>query len=122
MKSGLPIDWLGEILDPFAFLQTLDIFVLISEPAGCPNAGLEAMSVGLPIIATDFGGASEQVGHCLNGLLVPRGDVQALAVAIAELSASHSMREMYGAASHRRVRTQFSLARMMQEYRRVFGL
>jgi hypothetical protein len=37
------------------------MFVMISEPAGCPNASLEAMHVGLPVIATDFGGATEQV-------------------------------------------------------------
>ncbi len=53
----------------------LDVFVMISHPAGCPNASLEAMSAGLPIIATDYGGASEQVDATI-GELVPDGDVE----------------------------------------------
>jgi glycosyltransferase involved in cell wall biosynthesis len=48
---------------------------MISDPAGCPNASLEALASGLPVIATDVGGASEQVIDDLNGFLVPARDI-----------------------------------------------
>ena len=60
-SADLPVEWLGEMADVRPLLRELDVFVMISEPAGCPNASLEAMAAALPVIATDFGGASEQV-------------------------------------------------------------
>ena len=59
--AGLPVKLLGELDDPRPFYRDLDLFVMISEPAGCPNASLEAMAAGLPVVATDVGGAAEQV-------------------------------------------------------------
>ncbi len=66
---GLPIRWRGELPGTARFLRELDLFAMISEPAGCPNASLEAMAAGLPIIATDAGGASEQVLDGITGRL-----------------------------------------------------
>ena len=64
------IKWLGE--QPInSFLPKLDIFVMISEPSGCPNASLEAMCNGLPILITDVGGANEQAIPGFNGWLTP---------------------------------------------------
>ena len=40
----LPLVWRGELPGTAEFLQELDLFVMISEPAGCPNASLEAMA------------------------------------------------------------------------------
>jgi glycosyltransferase involved in cell wall biosynthesis len=54
---GLPVKWCGELADTRDFLADLDLFVMISEPAGCPNASLEALAAGVPVIATDVGGA-----------------------------------------------------------------
>ena len=122
LSHGLPIEWIGEKEDPSEYLATWDIFVLISEPAGCPNAGLEAMSHGLPLVATDAGGASEQVVNEGNGLLVPRGDVRRLAEAIVQLAHDPSLRDRYGKASHHRAATHFGEARMIEEYARIFGV
>ena len=119
---GLPVEWIGEKEDPSEYLATWDVFVLISEPAGCPNAGLEAMSHGLPLVATDAGGASEQVESDVNGLLVPRGDVRRLAEAIIQLANDPSLRDRYGAASHHRAATHFGEARMIEEYARILGV
>jgi glycosyltransferase involved in cell wall biosynthesis len=58
LGRGLPVKWLGHLDDPAEFLAQTDIFAMISEPAGCPNASLEAMAQGLPIIATEHGGAA----------------------------------------------------------------
>src|SRR5262249_26034090 len=40
---GLPVEWLGDLRDVTNFHHDLDVFLLVSEPAGCPNASLEAM-------------------------------------------------------------------------------
>ena len=52
---------------------------------GIPNVLLEAMSMALPVVASDVSGIPELVGHDLNGLLVKPGDPEALAIAIAQL-------------------------------------
>src|SRR5262249_43758210 len=55
------------------FLEGLDLYVLVGEPAGCPNASLEAMAAGLPVVATDVGGMGEQGQDGVTGRLGPRG-------------------------------------------------
>jgi glycosyltransferase involved in cell wall biosynthesis len=104
------------------FLMSLDVFVMISEPAGCPNASLEAMAVGLPVIATDVGGVNEQVLDGVNGRLISRSNLQELAEAIVECSTNLQLRERFGNASRRRVETHFSLKKMADEYQRVLSL
>ena len=115
----LPVRFVGEVTDVPSFLATLDIFVMISEPAGCPNASLEAMSAGLPVIATDHGGASEQVVDQVTGRLVAREDITGLAQAMKELAHDDNRRRQWGAAGRQRVDAEFSLARMADNYERL---
>ncbi|MDB6172311.1 MAG: hypothetical protein JWL59_1622 [Chthoniobacteraceae bacterium] len=113
---NLPIVWRGELPGTDGFLNELDLFVMVSEPAGCPNASLEAMAAGLPVIATAVGGASEQVIDRVTGRLTPRRDNQALAQAIVELAHDQHAREQYGLAARLRVSAQFSLEAMANSY------
>ena len=112
---GLPIAWRGELSSP-AFLRGLDLFVMISEPAGCPNASLEAMAAGLPVIATDHGGAAEQIIDGLTGRIVPRGDAAAFAGALTALAHDREMRTRFGAAGRARIAEAFSLDQMLDRY------
>jgi glycosyltransferase involved in cell wall biosynthesis len=114
----LPIVWTGE-RDAAELLAELDLFAMVSEPSGCPNASLEAMAAGLPIVATDAGGAREQIAHGETGLVVPRGDAAALGEAIAELLADDERRAKMGASGHARARERFDVQRMAAEYARV---
>jgi glycosyltransferase involved in cell wall biosynthesis len=120
--EGLNIEWLGELSDTRAFLNELDIFAMISEPAGCPNASLEAMAAGLPVIATDVGGARDQIDDGVTGRIVPRGDVQSFAEALVDLAHNLERRKQWGAAAYERARTLFSIERMVADYRRVVSL
>ncbi|WP_304944979.1 glycosyltransferase family 4 protein [Verrucomicrobium sp. BvORR034] len=117
--AGLPVVWLGELTDLPPFHASLDAFVMISEPAGCPNASLEALAAGLPVIATDFGGAREQVIHEQTGLLVPPRDAAALAAAMVRMATESDLRLhcTWGARAH--IEAHFTLARMLSAYRRV---
>jgi glycosyltransferase involved in cell wall biosynthesis len=119
LSEGLPVEWVGEVSDLPAFHRQLDAFVMVSEPAGCPNASLEAMSAGLPVIATDMGGASEQVIDGRTGRIVPGRDPQALAAAMAELAASPGLRQQMGRAGRDLIRDRFSVERMIADYRRI---
>ncbi|WP_437276477.1 glycosyltransferase [Sorangium sp. So ce375] len=116
MAAGLSVEWVGELADTRAFLRELDVFALIAEPAGCPNASLEAMAEGLPVVATAVGGMAEQVDDGVTGRLVPPGDAEALAEALVELGADPARRARMGAAGWERARERFSLERMVADY------
>lgn len=122
LARDLPVRFLGEVAEIPAFLHRLDVFAMISEPAGCPNASLEAMSAGLPVIATNHGGASEQVVDGLTGRLVEREDIAGLASSLVSLAHDPHQRHAMGSAGRRRIEEQFSLPRMVQRYRDVLGL
>lgn len=120
--KGLPVRWCGYTADIPSFLAQADVFVMISEPAGCPNASLEAMASGLPIIATDHGGASQQVVHGENGFLTPRADASALAERMIELAANPTMRSAMGRQSAARIEQHFSMNEMLRRYREVLRI
>ncbi len=118
LAFGLPITFVGE-QPATAFLRDLDLFAMISEPSGCPNASLEAMAEGLAVVATDVGGAREQIAHGETGFLVGRGDAEALGDAIASLALQPERRAAVGAAAHARIRALFSVERMVADYARL---
>lgn len=118
-SAGLPIEWLGDVRRVADFHADLDVFAMVSEPAGCPNASLEAMAAGLPVVATNVGGAGEQVADAVTGRLVPPRDVGAMADALAELGRCADRRHQMGEAARRRVEERFSLDRMVRAYRDV---
>lgn len=114
--TALPIVWRGELPGSASFLEELDIFVMISEPAGCPNASLEAMAAGLPVIATDVGGAHEQVIDSVTGRLTPRRDNAALAAAIIEVVRNPDAQTRFGKAGQTRIAREFSMDLMARNY------
>lgn len=115
---GLPIVFCGE-RDASSFLAELDVFAMISEPSGCPNASLEAMAAGLPVVATDVGGARDQIAEGVTGLVVRRGDSRALGEAIFTLVRDPERRAAMGTASHARARELFDVQRMAEGYARI---
>jgi glycosyltransferase involved in cell wall biosynthesis len=100
---------LGSISDIERQLAASSMFVLSSRFEGLPMAMIEAMSKGLPVVAFDCPtGPAEVVEHGRSGLLVPNGDVEALAAAILELIEDEARRHAYGAAAAQRAEA-FSL-------------
>jgi glycosyltransferase involved in cell wall biosynthesis len=83
----------------------------LGEPFGI--AALEAMSVGLPVVATAAGGLPELVEHGRTGWLVPPSNPQALAKRLRGLMVDPEQRRHMGAAGRARARESFSMARMV---------
>jgi len=106
-------------------LGAFDLFVTASSTEGMPNAVMEAMAAGLPVVATRVGGNPELIRDGDNGALVPYGDADALSAALAGLlSAPEQAREM-GQRGRRRVESELSMERMADGhgalYRRALG-
>ena len=74
------------------------LFVLPSNYEGMPNALMEAMVLGLPVIATDCpcGGPAELIEEEVSGMLVPVGDVESLAVAMERVLTDQELAERLG--------------------------
>ncbi|MCB1079780.1 MAG: glycosyltransferase family 4 protein, partial [Verrucomicrobiae bacterium] len=119
---GLPVRWLGELPGTSQFLETCDLFVAISEPAGCPNATLEAMAAGLPVIATDHGGAREQIAHDLTGILVPARQAAPLAEALVRAARDPELRARLGRAARAESERRFTVSRMADDYLAFVGI
>ena len=117
--NGLPVEWCGETSNLTAFHDSLSVFAMISEPAGCPNASLEAMASSLPVIATDVGGTRQQIEDGVAGFLTAPRDVEAMAAALMRLLNDDHLRSRMRAASLESVKKHFSLDLMATSYRSV---
>jgi glycosyltransferase involved in cell wall biosynthesis len=78
-----------------SFYQILDILVLPSLSEGLPNTVLEAMSFGIPVVATSVGGVPEVINN-ENGILVPPGDHETLVDGITRLLQDDQLRRALG--------------------------
>jgi glycosyltransferase involved in cell wall biosynthesis len=103
-------------------LARWSLFVSPSRQEGFPLGTLEAMAVGLPVIATEVGGVPEQIVHLDSGVLVPAEDPAALANWIVRLHDDEDLRRRLGIMGRRRVRARFTLeaqARDLDEAYRI---
>ena len=118
MRKRLGLDrvhFVGQQGDVRPWLAALDVFVLSSDWEGMPNAVLEAMAAGLPVVATTVGGMPEVVVDGVTGLLIPPRDPQALAQAINVLLVDPERRYEMGQTGRERVRQHFTVEHMVEE-------
>ena len=112
----------GEVRDVRLLLAAMDVFVLPSTSVETfSNAALEAMSMHLPVVLTDIGGAREMVTDGSEGFIVPPGDQAALEQALRVLCNDAALAGRMGAAARARVEGQFAFARMVEAYRAIIG-
>ena len=102
------------------YLRGFDIFVLPSESESFSFSILEAMSSGVPIVATNVGGVSEQIESGKEGLLVPPRNPEAMSRAIKYLVDNPSLAETMRLKTLSKVKDQFSIERMISETYRVY--
>ncbi len=103
--------------------KVMDVLVLPSLFEGVPRVVMEASAMGVPAVVTDVKGNREAVEHHRNGLLVPLGDVPALAEAILELLTDQDKAQRMGQAGRQmaleRFDEQLVFARVKAEYARL---
>lgn len=98
-----------------------DVFVLSSLWEGLPYTVLEAMSYGLPVVATNVDGVPEAIDDPATGRLVPPGEAVALADALLGIiGMSAAERASMGERGRMRVAGEFSMARMIEGLTRVY--
>ena len=93
-----------------------NLFLFPSRHEGMPNAVLEAMASGLPIIASRIAGSEELVLNGETGLLFPSEDVNALRAALIRMLTNPTLRQSMGAASRRRVEAHYSWESAAKQY------
>ncbi len=99
-------------------LRQLDVFVQPSVDDGHPNALLEAMGVGCPVIATEM--FRDVLAHEKEALLVPAGDVRALRSAIEALLDDPARASRLGRAARLRVATEFTAVAELNSYLSIY--
>ena len=101
-------------------LKDADIFVLPSRSEAFPNAILEAMSAGLPIVASAAGGIVELIADGRTGLLVAPGDPHALAHSVCRLMSDRALGARLGKAACQEVQGRYTFDRMTSAFEAIY--
>jgi glycosyltransferase involved in cell wall biosynthesis len=111
---GADVQLAGYVNNPYAYMARSALFVLSSRWEGLPFVLVEAMAVGLPVVSTNCeSGPAEILDHGQYGTLVPVGDAQAMARAIAQVLDGKTPPVKAGWLE------QFSLGAIVQQYLQV---
>jgi L-malate glycosyltransferase len=130
LATGLGIDrrvhFIGQLVTAENLHQFFDVSVLCSRSEGFPNAVIEALAVGCPVIATPVGGVPEVISDRETGLLVPVDRPEALAASVQELRHDAVLRERLSDAGPARARHKYHqtavIAQLEALYRELGGV
>jgi glycogen(starch) synthase len=113
-------DFLGAREDVPELLKQSDIFVLPSRAEGLSNALLEAMSLGLPIVASNVPGNEGVIEHEHNGLLCTVDDPSSLAAELSRLLDDAELREALGRRARLTVEERYGLPSVARQYIQLY--
>jgi L-malate glycosyltransferase len=106
------ISFLGLRRDVGELLHGVDVLVCPSDTEGTPRVVVEAMASGVPVVATCVGGLPDLVIDEVTGLLVPAGDVKALAGAVSRLLSDGTIARRISMAAALEARARLSIGGM----------
>ncbi len=110
----------GRVENVPAFLADIDVAVLCSHAEGMPNAVLEYMAAGRPIVATKVGAVADLLEDGVHGLVIPPRDVSALTGALARLFSEDRLARALGEAARERVRQRYSREAMVRRFEEFY--
>jgi len=112
---------LGYQADMAAVLAGTDLLIQTSDWEGMPNAVMEAMCAGVPVVATDAGGTREIIrSEEDGGIVVPIGDEEALVRQARRVLGDTVLREGLGNRALTRIERDFSIQAMVRKYENLF--
>ena len=122
LKVGLNgrVKFLGWQKDMISILSIVDIVLSTSRWEGLPVVFLEAMASGVPIIATDVGGASEVVKDGINGFLSAKGDKEKLAEDIILLTRDPDKRRLFSERARKNFKKDFDISHMTAHMQKIY--
>jgi glycosyltransferase involved in cell wall biosynthesis len=116
LRLGSVVHLAGFQSDIRSWLNRFHTFVLSSLREGQPVALLEAMAIGLPIVATEVGGIPDTIASGSEGLLVPPGNPMVLAAAMEALLVDDKTRTALGRRARARCGAYFSIESICDRY------
>lgn len=121
-RLGVPgsIVFLGFRDDRMAFLKGFDLFVLPSELEGIPRCLMEAMALGVPVIASDIPGCRELIIHGETGLLSSVGDARDLHHKIQGVIKDRNLRLRIADKGRESIRNRYSATVLAQTYHSLY--
>ena len=111
----------GRIQEVRPWLGAMDVYLMTSEFEGLPIAMLEAMSMELPVVATQAGGIGEAITDGSEGFLSPVTEWERLETPLRNLIADPTLRKQIGQGARTRVQKEFSVERMARELERIYA-
>lgn len=112
--------FIGQIPDVIPFHHAIDAFVQSSQTEGTPNAVLEAMALGTPVVATDVGGTRDLVTDGVHGLIVPSLDASALAEGMSRVIRERDAAHRWTAAARTRVEQDLSFTNRTRRMEAIY--
>lgn len=107
--------------DVVELLESMDVYVMPSLYEGGPTTVLEAMAIGLPVVATRVGMVPEVMDDGRTGLIVGPGDHSEMAAAVGKLLSDDRFRADIAKAARQHAECHFSINRMAEGYLEVFA-
>lgn len=124
LASTLPshnaMQFLGFRSDRLALLSKFSLFVMTSSLEGIPRCMMEAMAVGVPVVAYDIPGIDQLVDHNVTGLLAPYGDKDALIKCCQDILSDSGLALRLTTNARKKIDERYSARRMAKEYEMLF--
>lgn len=114
------VEFCGAVHDIPEFLSSARFLVHTSESEGCPNAVMEAMACGLPVVAMEAGDIPYLVENGRTGFVVPQGDEAASVERVSQLLGDNELCVRMGLAARERANREFTLKRLISETLAVY--
>ena len=99
----------------------MDVLMLTSIIEGMPNVLIEAMSAGLPVVATAVEGVAEVLGPLVKNQAVTPGDATAFIDAVCRITSDPACRTKLGDENRQRIQAEFSLQAMIAKYEELYS-
>ncbi|MFW9830990.1 MAG: N-acetyl-alpha-D-glucosaminyl L-malate synthase BshA [Candidatus Thorarchaeota archaeon] len=106
--------------DVYRYLRCGHAFALSSELEGAPLSLLEAMSCGLPVVATEVGGIPEIITDSENGLLVPLGDIDAMADKLFVVLTDSMLANRLGKQARQAILERHTVDKVVPQYEAIY--